>query len=237
MEGEVMNVPYIACSGNNYRQGRTGKIAYIVMHYTGNNGDTAQANCNYFSKALNPKTSAHYFVDEHFIMQSVGDGNTAYHCGTSNGYKHPKCRNDNSIGIEMCSRSDAAGNYYLLHETVMNALSLVRDLMRQYSIPPENVIRHYDVTGKECPRPWVRDESLWNSFKTKLGEEEDMTQERFNELMDAYMNARAEEKTSGWAEEELQKAVDGGITDGTRPRAFATREEVAVMVQRAGEVK
>lgn len=38
---------------------------------------------------------------------------------------------------------------------------------------------------------------------------------------------------SGWAADELEEAVATGITDGTRPRGYATREEAAIMVKRA----
>ena len=77
------------------------KVNNIVVHYTANDGDTARNNGNYFSQP-NRNASAHYFVDENEIIQSVKDTDTAWHCGAKS-YKHELCRNDNSIGIEMCS--------------------------------------------------------------------------------------------------------------------------------------
>lgn len=137
---------------------------YIVVHYTGNNGDTALGNCKYFYD-VNRNASAHYFVDENGIYQCVKDGDVAWHCGAAT-YKHPYCRNNNSIGVELCSRK--TGNYYFKDETVTNAVVLIKELMQKYNIPVENVIRHYDVTGKMCPEPYVRNSKDWQNFKARL---------------------------------------------------------------------
>ena len=64
-------------------------------------------------------------------------------------------------------------------------------------------------------------------------EDETMTQEQFNKMMDAYLAERGKRPASPWAERELEEARAAGITDGTRPQDFATREEVAAMVLRA----
>ena len=62
--------------------------------------------------------------------------------------------------------------------------------------------------------------------------EEDMTQEQFDRLMDAYLSRREKASASTWAKAEVEAAKAKGITDGSRPQGFATREEVAVMVLR-----
>ena len=141
-------------------------IKYIVMHYTANNGDTAIGNGNYFKNNV-VKASAHYFVDEKNVLQSVPDNYVAWHCGAVI-YKHKECRNANSIGIELCSYKDSKGQYYFSDATVENAVTLVKELMKKYNIPIDNVIRHYDVTGKTCPAPFVNNSTLWTNFKTKL---------------------------------------------------------------------
>ena len=99
---------FVSCDPSNYRAGRTQPVRYIVMHYTANNGDTARNNCDYYHRVGGLQASAHYFVDEHGAMQSVREGDTAWHCG-ARAYWHPECRNGNSIGIEMCSRKRADG--------------------------------------------------------------------------------------------------------------------------------
>ena len=166
-----MEIKELLAHVSNYSKGRHTTIKYLVLHYTANNGDTALGNCQYFSGA-NRNASAHYFVDEKGVYRSVRDMNVAWHCGSMNGYKHKYCRNTNSIGIEMCSRIDSNGKFYIKEKTIANAIELTKFLMEKYDIPVENVIRHYDVTGKMCPKPFVEDEKLWLDFKERLEEEE-----------------------------------------------------------------
>ena len=138
---------------------------YIVIHYVGA-VSTAKNNVDYYAREQ-LFASAHYFVDEVSIWQSVEDDNVAWHCGAKT-YKHSKCRNQNSIGIEMCVKKDESGKWYFEEETVNNTISLVRNLMKKYNIPIENVIRHYDVTGKNCPAPYVDNPNEWEKFKSHL---------------------------------------------------------------------
>lgn len=161
-----MNIQTKLADASNFNTGRSQKIAYIVLHYTGNSGDTAEGNCRYFAQHQRG-ASAHYFVDENEVWQSVKDGDTAWHCGAKK-YVHPNCRNSNSIGIEMCSRKDENGQYYIKPETVARAVELTRELMNVYGVPIENVLTHYMVTGKLCPEPFVRDPKQWEAFKNAL---------------------------------------------------------------------
>ncbi len=151
----------------NFDSGSINRIKYIVVHFTANNGDTAYGNTNYFKSYRG--SSAHYFVDENGIYQSIEDKNIAWHCGAKK-YKHSTCRNSNSLGVELCSRKDSKGNYYFMDKTVDNAIELVKMLMAKYNVPIANVIRHYDVTGKNCPEPFVRDIKSWQNFKDRLEE-------------------------------------------------------------------
>ena len=147
------------------------KNKYIVIHYTANNGDTAKNNVDYFYN-VNRQASAHYFVDEKEIWQCVEDKDSAWHCGTNKTYYHKECRNSNSIGIEMCSRIDKnTGKYYIKEEVVNKTIDLTIQLMKKYNIPVDNVIRHYDVTHKKCPAPFVDNPDLWTNFKSRLKEE------------------------------------------------------------------
>lgn len=161
-----MEIKTKLANSSNFTKGRNTSIKYIVIHFTANNGDTAKGNCNYF-QGTNRNASAHYFVDENEIYQSVLDTDTAWHCG-ANKYYHSYCRNSNSIGVELCSRIDSKGKYYFKDETVNNAIELVKMLMKKYNVPIENILRHYDVTGKICPEPFVRNVKDWNNFKTRL---------------------------------------------------------------------
>lgn len=142
------------------------EIEYIVIHYVGA-VSTAKNNVDYYAREK-LKASAHYFVDETSIWQSVEDYNVAWHCGTTGTYRHPECRNLNSIGIEMCVKKDSSGKWYFEDNTVVNTVKLVKYLMAKYNIPSERVIRHYDVTGKNCPAPYVEDTDKWFEFKAQL---------------------------------------------------------------------
>ena len=156
----------------NYNNGSsTSRIKYIVIHYTANNGDTAWGNTNYFKSSYRG-ASAHYFVDENSIWRCVQDKDISWHCGGglqgSGGHTYyNQCLNSNSIGIEMCSRI-SNGSYYFKDETIANCIDLTKYLMAKYNIPTSRVIRHYDVTGKNCPEPFVRDSTQWSNFKNRL---------------------------------------------------------------------
>ena len=87
----------------NYNSGTLSRVKYIVIHYVGATGG-AKANCQYYANAYRG-ASAHYFVGfDGEIWQAVEDKNIAWHCGAKS-YKHPECRNANSIGIELCVRN------------------------------------------------------------------------------------------------------------------------------------
>lgn len=144
------------------------KIEYIVIHYVGE-VSTAEANANYFYKT-DRGASAHYFVDEKEIWQVVEDENVSWHCGAKHYYSD--CRNENSIGIEMCCRYNSKGKWYFHKNTIKNTILLVRELMKKYNIDLAHVIRHYDVTRKVCPEPYVRDEEAWQKFKELIDVEE-----------------------------------------------------------------
>ncbi|MCI8620058.1 MAG: N-acetylmuramoyl-L-alanine amidase [Oscillospiraceae bacterium] len=201
----------ILADGANYKAGRQEPVSYLVMHFSGNNGDTAESNGNFF-KNNKVQVSAHYFVDENEIVVSVPETDTAWHCGDS-GYRHPKCRNANSIGIALCSREDIEGNYYFCKETVQRAETLVRLLMNKYGIKSERVLRHYDVTGKKCPAPFVENPAAWNAFLQSL-------QPDLGEV-------------GGWAQEVCHWASAKELFAGTEKwKDPTTREAVAAILYR-----
>lgn len=210
---------FVSCDPSNYRAGRTQPVRYIVMHYTANNGDTAKNNCDYYHRVGGLQASAHYFVDEHGAMQSVREGDTAWHCG-ARAYWHPECRNANSIGIEMCSRKRADGSYYIKPETVANAAALAREIMQRYGIDTEHVVRHYDVTGKRCPMPWVDDPAQWTAFKDMLkqndNDEEDENMVKYKTIDDV----------PEWYRSEVQELMDAGALKGTGNGAIDISEDV-----------
>lgn len=195
---------FLQANSRNYRVGRTSPIQYIVVHYTANKGDTAKNNADYFHN-YKPVTSAHYFVDENEIWQSVRESDTAYHCGSTR-YKHPYCRNGNSVGVEICML-DRAGN--VRQGAIDKACKLVKELMSRLNIPVENVIRHYDVTGKNCPAPMVEKFERWEVFKQNLvkeGDEDDMEYPDWATKTYTWLKDMPE-----WAQGPVQKAIKKGV--------------------------
>lgn len=164
-------------------------IKYIVIHYTA--GVTslklaAENTASWFAN-VNAKASADYIVDDDSVVQFNGDIKNRYtwHCGgskynTKGGSLYGVCTNKNSIGIEICSNNSTKkvtnpndANWYFTEETIQNAIELVKQLMKDYNIDVNHVVRHYDITAKLCPGiiGWnadTGDESKWNAFKASL---------------------------------------------------------------------
>lgn len=165
INGLTINKSY-PCNSGNYTNVSSRSVKYIVIHYTGNQKDIALNNCKYFQTS-GRKASAHFFVDNANIYQSVELRDRAWHCGTSGTYYHSACRNTNSIGIEMCC---TAGNYKVSETTQINAAYLCAYLCKLIGVTASTVdayvLRHYDVTHKKCPAQYVTNQSEWTQFKT-----------------------------------------------------------------------
>ncbi len=165
------------CDQSNYTQVSNRSIEFIVIHYVGATG-SAKANAKYFSEHKKLGASAHFFVghesENGAIYQSVDLKNRAWHCGSETGvYRHNYCRNSNSIGIELCCHKDSNDNWYFDGITIEQAIELTKYLMNVYDIDSDHVLRHYDITGKNCPAPFVIKSDAWTDFKKRLINEED----------------------------------------------------------------
>lgn len=164
------------------------KIKYIVIHYTSNDGDSDEGNGNYFSNHI-VKASAHYFVDGDSITQSVPDDYIAYSVGgqkwndcnkTGGGKFYGQCTNSNSISIELCDEV-RNGISDFTPATIENVVELTKSLMKKYNIPINRVIRHFDVNGKYCPKPFM-DNKKWQDFKNLITESGELTMSQYEEL-------------------------------------------------------
>lgn len=148
------------------------KIKYIAIHYTAGSTSkrgTAMATRNVF---LTRQASADYIVDDAEIVRinpdvrnyycwAVGDNKNTI---TGGGRLYGYALNKNTISVEICSNllpntTAAVPNHdgwYFTDASLENAKKLVRHLMAEYNIPKENVVRHYDISGKLCPgiRGW-----------------------------------------------------------------------------------
>lgn len=164
---------------------RTGSILYICIHYVGATGD-AKANVDYYSQKTTTNASADFFVGHNGDIWQYNPKPSSRYCWAVGGNRqsayggtfHGKCRNANSISIEMCVKTKGgktanSPDWYFTDATVDATVELTKYLMQLYNIPAERVIRHYDVTGKLCPgvvgwNPQSGSEETWNDFVKRL---------------------------------------------------------------------
>ena len=137
------------------------KIDGIVIHYVGNPGTTAKANRNYFESLSSGETetyaSSHFIVGlEGEVLQCVPLSEVAY-CSSQ--------ANDHTVSIEVC-HADEAGEFSA--ETMASLLRLTAWLCEEFDLAPADVIRHYDVTGKICPKYYVDHPEAWEDFRSAL---------------------------------------------------------------------
>ena len=117
-------------------------VKKVVLHYVGNPKSSAMANRNYFENQKNGGryVSSHYIVGlEGEILRCVPENEVAYCSNRANTY---------SISIECC-HPDATGKF--TEETTASAAELCAYLLKKYGLSVDDLIRHYDVTGKQCP--------------------------------------------------------------------------------------
>ena len=133
------------------------KVNGIVIHYTANPGATAIANRNYFENLKDThttKASSHFVVGlEGEIVQCIPTAEIAY---ASND------RNSDTISIECCYKNEDGSFEQATYDSV---IKLTAWLCAKFGLTSEDVIRHYDVTGKLCPLYYVEHEDAWAQFK------------------------------------------------------------------------
>ncbi len=142
-------------------------VEYIAIHYTAGSTSREGSAFNTKNVFLSRPASADFVVDDAQIVQvnpdlrnyycwAVGDKKNAYSGG---GRLYGIATNRNTVSIEICSNlrkgASAAyannGGWYFTEASIVNAVELVRYLMRRFGIPKQKVVRHYDISGKLCP--------------------------------------------------------------------------------------
>lgn len=141
---------------------QSNKINAIVIHYTANPGSTAMQNRNYFEglkDSHETQASSHFIVGiEGEIVQCIPTWEIAY---ASNS------RNSNTVSIETCHLTED-GSY--TEETYESMVQLTAWLCKKFDLTEQDVIRHYDITGKICPKYFVEHEDAWELFKKDVKE-------------------------------------------------------------------
>lgn len=132
----------------------------IVIHYTANPGTTAEQNRSYFQ---NLKDTGETYASSHFIIGIEGEIVQCIPCNEI-AYASNE-RNSDTISIECCI-PDETGKFS--DATYQSLIELTTWLMGRYDLGTADVIRHYDVTGKACPKYYVENEGEWLQFKADL---------------------------------------------------------------------
>jgi len=134
----------------------TNRITGIVIHYTANPEASAQANRDYFEGLKDTRTtqaSSHFIVGlDGEIIQCIPTWEIAY---ASNS------RNNDTVSIECC-HPDETGEFN--GKTYESVVELTAWLCLKFDLDEKDVIRHYDVSGKNCPKHFVENEDAWDQF-------------------------------------------------------------------------
>lgn len=134
------------------------RVNAIVIHYVGNPNTTAWQNRSYFE---NLATSGETSASSNLIVGMEGEAllcvplDEVAYCSNT--------RNSDTISIEFC-HPDAEGKPTdATYDTLVKLTAWLCDL---FGLDPEtDVIRHYDVIGKECPVYYVENADAWTQFK------------------------------------------------------------------------
>lgn len=137
------------------------QVKGVVVHYVSNPGSTARENRDYFENLKDThltKASSHFIIGiDGEIIQCIPLDEISYASNERNG---------DTISIECCHKKK---NGKFTKETYRSLVQLTRWLCKSYGLKPEAVIRHYDVTGKLCPRYFVKHPDAWKDFLSDVG--------------------------------------------------------------------
>lgn len=146
----------IAVDGTSRRGDKLTGLEDIVVHYVGNPGTTARQNRGWYE---NPESD----VSSHFIVGLEGEIIQCLPLDEKSAATN--WRNSDTISIEVC-HPDNTGNFN--DATYASLVKLTAWLLENSGLDENHVIRHYDVTGKECPRYYVQHEDAWTQFRADV---------------------------------------------------------------------
>ncbi len=133
----------------------------VVVHYTGNPGTTAEQNRSYFG---NLATTHETYASSHFV---IGIDGTVIQCVPLDEVSYCSSnRNNDTLAIECC-HADESGEFS--QETLDSLKRLLNWLMEAYQLERTDILRHYDVTGKECPYYYVKHPDAWTELLDNFG--------------------------------------------------------------------
>lgn len=155
---DYVDVQLIEVDGASRRGTELSGVRDIVIHYVGNPGTTAAQNRGWY---VNPQST----VSSHFLVGLEGE---VLQCLPLNEISSATShRNTDTISIEVCHPDDTGKFNDATYESLVE---LTAWLVKSCGLDTDHVIRHYDATGKECPRYYVRNEEAWEQFRADVAE-------------------------------------------------------------------
>ena len=241
-----------------YIRGRTIRPKGIMVHSTGANNPRLSRyvapNDGLLGKpALRHWNQSGVGACPHAFIGRLADGSVAayqtlpwtmrgWHCGKGK----RGSGNDTHISFEICEDGLTDASYFAA--VYREAVELTAHLCREFQLDPlaDGVVichaeghrrgiasNHGDVLHWFPKHGKTMDDFRTDVARVMRGEDVTVTQEQFDKMMDSWLARRAEQGVSPWAKPSLERAKARGITDGSRPQSFATRQEVFAMVDAA----
>lgn len=136
------------------------RINGIVIHYVANPGTTAKQNRDYFASLKDQTGEKKISASSHFIIGLEGEivqEIPIYEVA----YATSKEKNKDTVSIECC-HPDETGKFN--DQTYASLVKFTALLCKELGLTEKDVIRHYDATGKDCPRYFVAHEDAWKQF-------------------------------------------------------------------------
>ena len=146
---------------------------YFAVHYLGVNGENPYLYGGGYGGTF-------YVSKSGEVYQAAKVTDKLWHVGASSGfsYIHPDARNNNTIGVECATytasgRNDDDETWYFTEATQVAAAKLAACVALEYNIPLDHILRHGDITTKNCPSPLKRDAGkgtnwTWEKFKSEV---------------------------------------------------------------------
>lgn len=225
-------------------------VRKLVVHWTANYGATAQNHYKYFNNLKDRYASAHIFVDKNEAICIIPLNEVAYHAndGTYRGVPELKPNaNYLSIGVEMCVEKD--GSFH--KDTIERTENVFVELCKMFNLNPlKDIVRHYDVTRKSCPTPWVRNPQEFENFKKRVNEKlnggltvsqyqelKNLIQKQQNEIeelrkqLNNKLDKTPEREVLDTHKEGYDFVVKNKISNGKNPQNYLTREQMFTLLK------
>lgn len=210
--------------GHRYRPGGSYKKTSITIHSTSNSESTAQNERAWLDNPSNTRQASwHYVAGEDVIIQAIPDEEEAWHCGKSEGNKH-------SIGIELIESGNRAA-------VIENAADFVAEKMKEYDFSIDDIYRHFDWTGKDCPRilidpACIQEPMAWDYFLDLLErhrKEGDIVEKRYQTIAEL----------PEYGKSTIEMLVEKGFLSGREDNLDISEDmlRVFVVLDRAGLFK